>query len=282
MRLATVRVDAETTRAAVVDADSWVLLEAGDVGALIARDGWREEIATALRTGADRVAVADAELVRPLLAPSKIFCCGLNYRDHIVETGRDVPTHPTLFAKFADTLADPTADIVVRGSSKVDWEAELAVVVGTMLRDADRDEAAAGILGYTVANDVSMRDWQSRTLQWLQGKAWDASTPIGPTIVTADALEPRDGLRIECLVDDEVVQSSSTAELVFDAAELVSYISGFTTLRPGDIVLTGTPGGVGMGRSPQRWIADGETVTTRIEGIGELRNRFTVTPGDDR
>jgi len=270
MRLATVRVDGGT-RAAVGDDGGWVLLDEADAQELIGADGWRERAAAALRHPA-RDALDPSAFAVPMPRPAKILCCGLNYRDHIVETGRAVPEHPTLFAKFADTLTAATDEIRVHDTVKLDWEAELAVVIGAEVHRAGKGEAGDAILGYAVANDISMRDWQQRTLQWLQGKAFDATTPIGPFVVTADAIDPKAGLRITCAVGDEVVQDGNTRELVFDAADLVSYVSQFTRLRPGDIILTGTPGGVALGMPDPRWLRDGDVVVTAIEGIGELRN----------
>ncbi|KJL33283.1 fumarylacetoacetate hydrolase family protein [Microbacterium azadirachtae] len=272
MRVATIRV-AGGTRAAVGDAEGWVLLDEADAQELVAGEGWRERAETALR-GRTRQELDPGAFGVPLPRPAKVFCCGLNYRDHILETGRAVPEHPTLFAKFADTLTGPADEIRVHDTAQLDWEAELAVVVGSEVHRADRDEAAAAILGYTVANDISMRDWQQRTLQWLQGKAFDATTPIGPFVVTADELDPKAGLRIACTVNGEPVQDGNTRELVFDAADLVSYVSQITRLRPGDLILTGTPGGVALGMADPRWLQDGDLVTTAIEGIGELRNRI--------
>lgn len=278
MYLATVRQHgAESSSVALGDDRGWVLLDESDVQMLITRAGWRTRADNALATRADRLTDDELEFLTPVPRPAKVLCCGLNYRDHIVETGRDIPTFPTLFAKFADTLTGPVGDIWVKGSDRVDWEAELAVVIGSPIRDADEDTAAAAILGYTVANDVSMRDWQQRTLQWLQGKAFDASTPIGPRIVTADAIEPREGLVVECAVNGEVMQQGDTAQLVFDSAHLVSYVSRFTQLNPGDIILTGTPGGVGMGMPEPRYLRDGDVLSTRIESIGELRNSIRIT-----
>ncbi|MDQ1128719.1 fumarylacetoacetate hydrolase family protein [Microbacterium sp. SORGH_AS_0888] len=276
MRLATVRLPDGGTRAAAADGDDWRLLSAPTLDAAIAAGDLSAQAAAARRTG-ERAAAADVTLLRPLLSPRKIVCCGLNYRDHIAETGRETPRHPTLFAKFADTLTDPGAEIAVSGSSAVDWEAELAVVVGADVTRATVADARAAILGYTIANDVSMRDWQSRTLQWMQGKVWDATTPLGPVVVTADEFDPADGARIETLIDAEVVQSSTVDQLLFGAAELVAYISRFLRLSPGDLVLTGTPSGVGLGRTPRRYLSDGEVLTTRIAGIGELRNPFRIT-----
>lgn len=280
MRLATIRVDASRTVAAVRDGEEWVELDGFDISEILLCPDWRSEASRAVRgAGAARHPVDTAELMRPVHRPAKILCCGLNYRDHILETGRETPDFPTLFAKFADTLTDPCATIDVTDSEQVDWEAELAVVVGAPVRGADRREAEAAILGYTAANDVSYRDWQARTLQWLQGKAWDRTTPIGPVLVTADEISPSDGLGILAEIDGEIVQSSNTRELIFDAADLIAYVSQFTCLVPGDIILTGTPGGVGLGRRPQRWLRDGETLSTSIEGIGTLCNRIRYPAG---
>lgn len=278
MRLATVR-RPDGTHAAVGDDDGWVVLDEADAQELIGSPVWRTRAQAALRHPA-RVELGGHELANPIPRPSKVFCCGLNYRDHIDETGRPVPEFPTLFAKFADTLTGAEDDIVVRNTDKLDWEAELAVVIGAEVHRADREQAEAAILGYAVSNDISMRDWQQRTLQWLQGKAFDATTPVGPWVVTADELDPRDGLRITCAVNGELVQDSDTSELVFDAADLVAYVSQITVLRPGDIVLTGTPGGVALGMTEPRWLRDGDVVTTEIAGIGALRNtiRFDEEP----
>lgn len=278
MHLGTLSSTGDGTRAAVRDGDDWVLLDATDVGALVADPTWRLSVETALEDpNVRRVPCDGASLAAPIQRPAKIVCCGLNYHDHIVETGREIPQYPTLFAKFADTLTAPAADIVIEGSEKVDWEAELAVVVGAPLSKATPAEAEAAILGYTVANDVSCRDWQSRTLQWFQGKAWDRTTPLGPVVVTADEISPKEGLEIHAEIDGVTVQTSSTRELVFDSADLLAYVSQFTSLAPGDIVLTGTPGGVGLGMSPQRWLQDGEVLTTTIEGIGTLRNVLRIS-----
>lgn len=276
MHLGTLSLSANKTSAALLDGDSWILLDASDVGTLINDPTWQQQVAAA-RESAPRVSSNEAALLTPILRPAKIICCGLNYHDHIAETGREIPKHPTLFAKFADTLTDPHADIAIAGSDRVDWEAELAVIIGSTVQRATPAVAANAILGYSVSNDVSCRDWQSRTLQWFQGKAWDRTTPLGPVIVTSDEISPKDGLEIRAEIEGEVVQLSNTRELVFDAADLVAYVSQFTTLSPGDIVLTGTPGGVGLGMNPQRWLRDGEVLTTHIEGIGTLRNRMRLT-----
>lgn len=204
--------------------------------------------------------------------PGKVICCGLNYGDHIAETGRDVPAFPTLFAKYPDTLVGPDDDIVLPAGLEVDWEAELAVVVARELRNATKREAEDAIGGYTVANDISVRDWQRRTLQWFQGKAWDATTPVGPVVVTPDEIDPVAGVEVICRVNGVERQRGNTKTLVFDSATLLSYISTFTVLRPGDLVLTGTPGGVGMGTDPPTYLADGDVVESEIPGIGTLTN----------
>ncbi|GAA4557487.1 fumarylacetoacetate hydrolase family protein [Planotetraspora kaengkrachanensis] len=158
----------------------------------------------------------------------------------------------------------------------VDWEAELAVVVGADLERADVAVAERSIAAYTVANDISVRDWQRRTLQWFQGKAWDRSTPIGPVLVTPDELDVAGGVDVICRVNGVQRQRGDTGTLVFGPAELLAYVSAFTRLRPGDLVLTGTPGGVGMGMRPPLYLADGDVVETEITGIGTLQNRFTT------
>lgn len=287
MRLATVRTADGRTSAAVEDAGSWRALPARDLGQLLTAD---ERV---MRTGSlaelDQLGLLggqldDARPGTPLPLPAKVVCCGLNYADHITEMGRELPRFPTLFAKFADTLTGPTDPIEVPAIVALDWEGELAVVVGRTLRGADEATAREAIAGYTVANDFSVRDWQNRTLQWLQGKAWDATTPVGPVMVTADELDPEAGLEVTCEVNGETVQSGNTRTLVFGPAALVSYISQFTTLRPGDLVLTGTPGGVGMGMTPPRFLCDGDVVRTHIEGIGALENpiRLTTPPEETR
>ncbi|WP_432102187.1 fumarylacetoacetate hydrolase family protein [Streptomyces sp. bgisy091] len=265
MRLATVA-HATGTTAAVLLEDVWRALPAPDLSAFLTATP------SARAAGLAGEALDGARPVQPLPAPGKVICCGLNYGDHIRETGRELPAHPTLFAKYADTLTGPDSDLVLPHGLQVDWEAELAVVVGAPLRNADRAAALRSIAGYTVANDISVRDWQYRTLQWFQGKAWDATTPLGPVVVTPDEIDPAAGVEVVCRVNGEEVQRDTTATLVFDSADLLAYISSFTVLRPGDIVLTGTPGGVGTAREPRRFLADGDVVETGIHGIGTLRN----------
>jgi acylpyruvate hydrolase len=205
-----------------------------------------------------------------------VVCVGLNYRTHIQEMGRDLPDHPTLFAKFADTLIGATDDIVrPPETDELDWEVELAVVIGTRVRRANTEEAEAAIAGFTVLNDITCRDWQFRTREWLQGKNWDDSTPVGPYLVTPDELPGgvRPELEVRLSVDGEVMQSDTTADLLFDPVALVQYVSTMVRLNPGDLIATGTPGGVGHARTPSRYLLGGETVVAEIDGIGRLKNQ---------
>jgi acylpyruvate hydrolase len=277
MRLATLRTP-DGTRAARVEDGAAVELDAPDVGALLADPRWRERAA-----GADgpRHDLAGAELAPVVPRPGKIFCVGLNYRTHILEMGRELPRFPTLFAKFPEALVGPADPIALDPASQaVDWEAELAVVVGAPVRRAGTAEAEAAIAGFAVLNDVTMRDWQYRTVQWLQGKTFEASTPFGPALVTPDELPGgvRPALPITCAVDGETVQSADTGDLVFDPVALVEYVSRIVTLQPGDVIATGTPGGVGHARKPPRYLTDGAEIVTSIEGIGTLENTAAVAP----
>jgi len=281
MKLATLRTGINgTTAALALGADGYLPLPARTVGELLGRPEWKSEVAAAADGGQTAVVpLAEAELAALLPTAGKVICCGLNYADHIQEMGRELPEYPTLFAKYADTLIGAADAIEVFGSERVDWEAELAVVVGAPLTRAGEDEAEAAIAGYTVANDVTMRDWQNRTLQWFQGKAFDATTPLGPVLVTADEFPAGHGFEVRGHVNGELVQHGNTATLVFSPARLLSYISQFTTLRPGDVVLTGTPGGVGMGMTPPCFLKDGDILRTEIDGIGRLENRVRIRQG---
>lgn len=271
MRLATIRVDGGT-HAVRVDGSTYVDLGAPDVGVVLARPGWREEVPAVTGVEYDAASTPLAPLV---IQPGKIVCVGLNYRTHILEMGRGLPKYPTLFAKFADTLIGATDDIMLPAESDaVDWEAELAIVIGLTVRRADADSAAAAIAGFTVLNDVSMRDWQSRTPEWLQGKNFEGSTPLGPVLVTPDELPggTTPTLKISAEVDGVQMQEANTGDLVFNPVHLVRYISTTITLRPGDVIATGTPGGVGHARTPPRYLQSGSRVVTTIEQLGQLDN----------
>jgi acylpyruvate hydrolase len=256
-----------------MDPDRAVETGDADVGALLRREQWRDRAEAAAGPTHELGELDYAPLV---LAPEKIICVGLNYRDHIEETGRTPPEYPTLFAKFPPTLVGGHDDVWLPSvSESVDWEAELAVIIGAPARHLSAGEASGAIAGYSVLNDVSMRDYQNRTMQWLQGKMFEATTPLGPALVTPDELVEDGGrlsAEISCELDGEVVQRSDTNQLVFDAAALIAYISEIVTLKPGDVIATGTPGGVGHVRKPPRFLTEGTVLTTRIAGVGECRN----------
>jgi acylpyruvate hydrolase len=252
-----------------VDGDSAIDLGVSDVGELLRSADWRDRAASA--TGSSRSA-ADLDFAPLIPRPEKIICVGLNYRNHILETGREVPEYPTLFAKFIPALIGANDDVILPlVSNDCDWEAELAVIIGKRVRHVSVENAGEAIAGYSVLNDVSIRDYQNRTLQWLQGKTFESSTPLGPYLVTADET-PGPSREISCEVDGEVKQKSDTADLVFDPFTLVSYISDIITLEPGDVIATGTPGGVGFARNPKEFLKDGSVMITRIAGVGECRN----------
>jgi len=208
------------------------------------------------------------------MQPEKIVCAGLNYTSHIQEMGRELPSHPTLFAKFADTLTGPFDDVSApEGEGCLDWEGELAAVVGRTAYRVSEAEASECIAGYVIANDISMRDWQHRTNQWLQGKAWVGTTPLGPELVTADEFDASTAW-LTTTVNGEVMQKHAIADLLFKPEQLIAYISTFTPLRPGDVVLTGTPGGVGAARSPRLSLKPGDEVSVAVDGLGETRNHI--------
>lgn len=270
MRLASIHVDS-VPHAARVDGDTYVLLPYADLSELLASDGWREV------AGGDGepIPASRARLATLVPHPNKIVCLGLNYASHIAEMGRPTPEYPTLFAKYDGALIGADAEIALpRVSDQVDWEAELGVVIGTAGRHVAATDALGLVAGYTVVNDVTVRDWQHRTREFLSGKTFEATTPVGPHLVTADELPAgAAGLDISCEVDGEVMQQSNTDDLLFDVASTIAYISTIITLLPGDLIAMGTPGGVGAGREPQVFLRDGQNLVTRIEGIGELRNR---------
>ena len=276
MRLATLRTPSGTA-AVRVDGDAVVEIHgAADVGELLNDPGWRERASRA--DGAShKSADLPPEAWAPVIPnPGKIICVGLNYRNHILEMGRDLPEFPTLFAKYPEALIGPYDDLVLPAvaAGAVDWEAELAVVVGSAVRNVDEAAAARAIAGFSIINDVTMRDYQYRTPEWFQGKTFEATAPFGPVLVTSDEFVLGGALRGE--VDGEVVQQTSTDDLVFGPAALVSYISQILTLKPGDVIATGTPGGVGHARKPPRYLSAGSTLGTAVEGIGELRNRVVA------
>jgi 2-keto-4-pentenoate hydratase/2-oxohepta-3-ene-1,7-dioic acid hydratase in catechol pathway len=234
-------------------------------------------VLNAQRTGKQEVysgyKLDEIQLHAPLANPPRVFAIGLNYHDHAAETNMPVPKTPVVFFKMTTAIVGPGEDIVLpRNSTQVDYEAEFAFVIG---KGGYRIPASAWreyVYGFTIVNDVSARDVQMATSQWSMGKSFPTFCPMGPAIVTADEIADPHVLGISLTIDGEVMQNSNTRELVFKVPELVEYISSITPLLPGDVVSTGTPGGVGMGRTPQRWLKPGEIVTVKVDGLGELTN----------
>ncbi len=223
--------------------------------------------------------IAVKKLLAPLLPPV-ILCIGLNYRKHAEETGAKVPDFPVLFMKNIASLQNPGDPIAIPthlASHEVDWECELAIVIGKRAKNVSKEHALDYVFGYTCGNDVSARDWQKKFggSQWCRGKTFDTFCPLGPAIVTRDEIgdvNAGPGLRLKTLVNGEVMQDSTTADMIFDVPALIAFLSGSSTLLPGTVILTGTPSGVGAGMKPPRFLKAGDTVTVSIEKIGELKN----------
>ncbi len=272
MKLATLRLGTRTTAARIEEADGEAVeVSAADVGSLLAQPNWPQIAAMAAGT---RHLLDEADYAPLVPHPGKVVCIGQNYRAHILEQGAKPPEYPTLFAKFSSALIGARDDIVLPESSQaVDWEVELAAVIGWPARNVGEAEALEAVAGYAVLNDVSMRDWQYRTSQFLQGKTFDRCTPFGPWLVTRD--DPgvdEQGMDLSCEIDGETVQHGNTGDLVFGVAKLVSYISEAMTLAPGDVISTGTPGGSGHWREPRRYLGDGNVMVSRAQGLGECTN----------
>jgi acylpyruvate hydrolase len=275
MRLATIS-GPTGTRAARVSGGEVFALPYVDVATLLGQPDWRR---AALAGGEAIGDATDVLGAHPVVRKGKTICVGLNYRPHILEVGLQIPEFPTLFGKFPETLAGATQTIRLPGiSAEVDWEAELGVVIGQQARRVSTADALSYVAGFTVVNDVSMRDWQTRTTQWLPGKNFEASTPVGPVLVTLDEFDHPLDLELSCEVDGVRMQHARTVDLVFGIADIVSYVSSFLTLQPGDLIATGTPGGVAVGRPDRPFLRDGQVVTVTVEGLGSCRNTFVTEP----
>lgn len=217
----------------------------------------------------------------PISNSDKILCVGLNYHEHVEETGREPVGYPTLFTRFADTQIGHLQPIIAPAvSERVDYEGELAVIIGKPGRNVAESDAFSHIAGYACYNDVSIRDWQRHGQQWTPGKNFPGTGPFGPWIVTADEISDPENLRIETRVNGETLQSASTSQLIFNIPHLIAYISKFTPLRTGDVICTGTPGGVGFVRNPPVFLLPGDTVEVEIEQIGVLRNGVVAETAD--
>jgi 2-keto-4-pentenoate hydratase/2-oxohepta-3-ene-1,7-dioic acid hydratase in catechol pathway len=216
---------------------------------------------------------AQTVLAAPIPRPHKIICIGLNYRDHAAESKMAIPETPTVFSKYSTSVIGPRAPIVLpRNSTKPDYEAEFAVVIGRGGRHIPEASWRDHVFGYTVVNDVSARDFQMATSQWMIGKTFDTFCPMGPAVVTADEIEDPHNLRISLTINGETLQDSNTCNLIFGVPGLIAYLSSVFTLEPGDIISTGTPAGVGFARKPPRWLRPGDEVTATVEGVGALTN----------
>lgn len=217
--------------------------------------------------------LSSVKLLAPVPRPGKLICVGLNYRDHALESKMEIPKVPTIFNKFPNTVTAPGDAIVLpKNSTQPDYEAEFAFVIGLGGRHIAPEDWTKHVFGYTIVNDVSARDFQMATTQWLMGKTFDTFAPMGPCLVTADEVADPHALDISLQIGDEVLQHSNTRELIFKIPELIAYLSSVVTLEPGDIVSTGTPSGVGFARKPPRFLKPGDEVVVRVAGLGELRN----------
>ena len=286
MKLATFTQD-DVTRVGVVDGDAIVDLAAAAPALPREMLGFLEagrealHAARAALDGAPRLPLADVRLEAPIARPPKFLAVGLNYADHVAESGREVPQHPTIFNKQSTCVAGPTDPVhLPRASHVLDYEGELGFVIGRRCRHVSRDDAVDVIAGYLVVNDVTVRDWQLRVPTWTMGKSFDTHGPIGPWIVTPDELSDPHQLSLRTWVNDELRQESNTKELIFDCFTLVEHLSTAFTLEPGDVIATGTPAGVGIGMKPPHLLVAGDVVRIEIEGIGQLENPVIAEPED--
>ncbi|HTU14258.1 MAG TPA: fumarylacetoacetate hydrolase family protein [Solirubrobacterales bacterium] len=270
-------------RAGVLTADG--VLDAWEILDHPTRSGLREligedrisELAERIADGTSvqRIDPAEVQVLAPIPDPDKIICIGLNYRAHAAETGQDLPKAPIIFGKYRNALAGDGATVTLPAASgKVDYEAEVAVVIGRRAKEVSVEDALGHVAGYTLMNDLSARDLQGLTSQWMSGKVFDGSAPCGPALITPDEAGAHDSIGISLTLNGEEMQNSSTADLIFSIPELISRISHWMTLEPGDIISTGTPSGVGMGRKPWVWLEDGDDVTVASPQLGELHTKI--------
>ena len=228
-----------------------------------------------INSGTHAISATDVTIHAPIDNPEKIICIGLNYADHAAESGMPIPDEPIVFSKYASSIVGPDENIVApSASSQVDYEVELVVVIGKRGRNISEDDALDHVAGYMVGHDVSARDYQLEKpgAQWMMGKTFDTFAPIGPDLVTTDDVPDPHNLGIRCILNGETVQDSNTSQLIFGVPKLVAYLAHVFTLTPGDLIFTGTPPGVGMGREPQLWLKQGDQVICEIDGLGRLEN----------
>jgi 2-keto-4-pentenoate hydratase/2-oxohepta-3-ene-1,7-dioic acid hydratase in catechol pathway len=259
--------------------DAWAALgepHRGSLRELIAHGRIDDLRARIGDTGAPSHPQSAVRLLPPIPDPDKIICIGLNYKEHAAEVGAEPPAHPIVFGKFRNALAAADATVTLpANSTKVDYEAEVAFVIGRQAKDVAADAALDFIAGYTLFNDLSARDLQGRGPQWMPGKIFDGAAPCGPALVTPDEAGPHDGIAISLTLNGETMQDSTTGDLIFGIPELIADLSSLMTLEPGDIVATGTPPGVGMGRNPRVWLGDGDEVVVSSPRLGRLATKLS-------
>lgn len=284
MKLATLRIEGESRIVGVVDGENgpqYLDLAAFDpsipssMKVLLSLENGLANAALAIATGLKKKTFVTGTLQAPIPNPSKVVCIGLNYRDHAIESGSEIPTEPVVFGKFSSTVIGPDDAIELPAvAQKVDYEAELVVVIGKRARRIPEAEAHKYVAGYCCGHDVSARDWQLGRPggQWLMGKTADTFAPIGPWLVTADEIPDPQQLKISLRLNGETMQNSSTKEFIFGIDRLIAHVTQLVTLEPGDLIFTGTPPGVGGARKPPVWLKPGDTCEVEIEGLGVLRN----------
>jgi len=258
--------------------DAWDLIGGegeGSVKELLA-SGRIDEVKAAAEAGSgEALLLGPGGILTPIPDPDKIICIGLNYRAHAEETGADIPKAPTIFGKYRNALVPNDSTVTLPAASrKVDYEAEVAFVIGRRASSVSVEHALDHVAGYTLLNDLSARDLQGLTMQWMAGKVFDGSAPCGPALITPDEAGAHDGIGIAMRVNGEERQSSSTADLIFSVPELVSTLSTWMTLEPGDIISTGTPSGVGLAMDPRTWLEDGDELVVSSPQLGELKTRI--------
>ena len=278
MRFVTVHREAYTSPGLMVNGEVIALRRAGFSDLLSVIEGGADALDRVQRwsdnpPGDDILPGNQVRLAAPIPRPPKLICIGLNYRDHAEEAKQPIPEVPTVFAKFPTSVTGPGHPIVLpKNSTKPDYEAEFAIVIGRRGRHIAEADWRDYIFGYTIINDVSARDFQMATSQWMMGKTFDTFAPMGPAIVTADEIEDPHSLAISLTLSGEVMQSSNTRNLIFQTPRLIAYLSSVFTLEPGDVIATGTPAGVGFARKPPRWLRPGDETRITVEGLGQLVN----------
>ncbi|MGA2155320.1 MAG: fumarylacetoacetate hydrolase family protein [Bryobacteraceae bacterium] len=278
MRFVTIQRDGDTEPGVLLDGRAIPIQGAGFASVLEVIEGGAEAQTRVRRwiagpASSHGLDPAGLTFAAPIPRPPKLICIGLNYRDHAAESKLAIPEVPTMFAKFPTAVIGPGQPIVLpKNSTKPDYEAEFAVVIGRRGRHVAEDRWRDYVFGYTILNDVSARDFQMATSQWMIGKTFDTFAPFGPAIVTADEIADPHSLRISLTLNGETMQDSSTGNLIFKLPQLIAYLSSVFTLEPGDVIATGTPAGVGFARKPPRWLRPGDEVRIQIEGLGELVN----------